>query len=196
MKYPEHWWQDPNDTEPLWWEILPSAVKPDSGMVILSKRNELGLLSNFAATPFVFEGRSYSSLEGFWQSLKYPESPKDERFEACPSWPYSRFQVEGLTGVIAQRSGVAAEEIMKTHGIEWITYRGEKIDYKGKDQDRHFDLISAATLCKVQQNKQVAEVLFRTRGLQLLPDHHQSPDSPRAWRYFEIMMDLRRNLSL
>ena len=46
-----------------------------AGEVILSKRNELGLLSNFAATPFVFRGRRDASLEGFWQMMLYPEGP-------------------------------------------------------------------------------------------------------------------------
>ena len=59
------------------WEILPQEAKP--GEVILSKRNELGLLSNFAATPFEFRGKRYASLEGFWQMMKYPEGPDDPR---------------------------------------------------------------------------------------------------------------------
>ena len=50
-----------------------------AGEVILSKRNELGLLSNFAATPFTFKGKRYASLEGFWQMMKYPEGPADPR---------------------------------------------------------------------------------------------------------------------
>jgi len=38
--------------------------------------NELGLLSNFAPTPFVFHGQRYASVEGFWQMMKYPEGAK------------------------------------------------------------------------------------------------------------------------
>ncbi len=63
-RYPAHWWTpvvDPNKPD---WEILPQEAGP--GEVILSKRNELGLLSNFAPTPFVFHGKRYASLEGFW----------------------------------------------------------------------------------------------------------------------------------
>jgi hypothetical protein len=54
------------------WEVLPQEAGP--GEVILSKRHELGLLSNFAPTPFTFRGRRYASLEGFWQMMLYPES--------------------------------------------------------------------------------------------------------------------------
>src|SRR4051812_38840160 len=73
--YPAHWWAEISREGAPSWEILPQEAKP--GEVILSKRNELGLLSNFAATPFVFHGKRYASLEGFWQAMLYPESPKD-----------------------------------------------------------------------------------------------------------------------
>ena len=61
--YPSRWWAAvPREGAPAW-EILPQEAGP--GEVILSKRNELGLLSNFAATPFTFRGQRYASLEGF-----------------------------------------------------------------------------------------------------------------------------------
>jgi len=70
-RYPAHWWAAvPKDGAPSW-EILPQEAGP--GEVILSKRHELGLLSNFAATPFIFRGKHYASLEGFWQMMLYPE---------------------------------------------------------------------------------------------------------------------------
>jgi len=62
-RYPAHWWTPvPEDQKPAW-EVLPQAAKP--GEVILSKRNELGILSNFAATPFTLRGKRYASVEGF-----------------------------------------------------------------------------------------------------------------------------------
>ena len=48
--YPVHWWAAVPESQRASWEILPQAAKP--GEVILSKRNELGILSNFSATPF------------------------------------------------------------------------------------------------------------------------------------------------
>lgn len=43
--YPQHWWTPAaRDGAPVW-EILPQEARP--GEVILSKRNELGLLSKF-----------------------------------------------------------------------------------------------------------------------------------------------------
>jgi hypothetical protein len=75
--YPAHWWTPVPENQRASWEILPQAAKP--GQVILSKRNELGILSNFAATPFAFQGRRYASVEGFWQMMLYPESSDDPR---------------------------------------------------------------------------------------------------------------------
>src|SRR5215510_11996744 len=70
--YPAHWWAPvPREGAPAW-EILPQEAGP--GEVILSKRHELGLLSNFAPTPFTYRGRRYASLEGFWQMMLYPEN--------------------------------------------------------------------------------------------------------------------------
>jgi hypothetical protein len=76
-RYPAHWWTPVSKVGKPDWEILPQEAGP--GEVILSKRNELGLLSNFAATPFTFRGKRYASLEGFWQMMLYPEGPDDAR---------------------------------------------------------------------------------------------------------------------
>src|SRR5213082_2717778 len=76
-RYPAKWWEAAPKKGAPSWEILPQEAKP--GEVILSKRNELGLLSNFAATPFEYRGKRYASVEGFWQMMKYPEGPDDPR---------------------------------------------------------------------------------------------------------------------
>src|ERR1700681_3531332 len=91
-KYPSHWWTPVPEAGKPDWEILPQAAKP--GQVILSKRNELGILSNFAPTPFVYRGKRYASLEGFWQMMKYPEDPNDPRAKFPGlEWKYARKQV-------------------------------------------------------------------------------------------------------
>src|SRR5438309_10656167 len=109
--YPAHWWTPaPRDGAPDW-EILPQDAGP--GEVILSKRNELGLLSNFAATPFTFRGRRYASLEGFWQMMKYPEGNDDPRATAPGVvWQYTREQVGQMTGFEAKRAGTLADNNM------------------------------------------------------------------------------------
>jgi hypothetical protein len=62
-RYPSHWWTPVSEVGKPDWEILPQEAGP--GEVILSKRNELGLLSNFAATPFTYRGKRYASLRVF-----------------------------------------------------------------------------------------------------------------------------------
>src|ERR1700744_5676814 len=76
-QYPAKWWQPVSSESAPAWELLPKAAAP--GEVILSKRNELGLLSNFAPPPFTLHGNRYASLEGFWQMMKYPETADDAR---------------------------------------------------------------------------------------------------------------------
>src|SRR5277367_2930622 len=90
--YPAHWWAPVPEAGKPDWEILPQAAKP--GEVILSKRNELGILSNFAATPFTLYGKRYASVEGFWQMMLYPEGPGDPRAKFPGlTWPHTRSKV-------------------------------------------------------------------------------------------------------
>src|SRR5882724_10473432 len=100
-RYPARWWTPVADEHKAFWEVLPQAAKP--GEVILSKRNELGILSNFAATPFTFRGRRYASVEGFWQMMLYPEGPSDPRAKAHGiGWEHTRDEVAGMTAFAAK----------------------------------------------------------------------------------------------
>ncbi|HVM51338.1 MAG TPA: NADAR family protein [Candidatus Acidoferrum sp.] len=192
-QYPSRWWTAvPREGAPAW-EILPQEAGP--GEVILSKRNELGLLSNFAATPFTFRGRHYSSLEGFWQMMKYPEGPHDPR-ATFPGleWAYTRQQVAQMTGFEAKRAGTLAEENMRKMSIDWVSFEGKRFEYRRAVPGEHYRLIVAATREKVRQNPAVRRVLLATGDLVLKPDHHQEPNAPAAWRYYEILMQIRTEL--
>jgi predicted NAD-dependent protein-ADP-ribosyltransferase YbiA (DUF1768 family) len=192
-RYPAHWWAAvPREGAPGW-EILPQEAGP--GEVILSKRNELGLLSNFAATPFTFHGQRYASLEGFWQMMKYPEGPDDPR-ATFPGlhWTSTRQQVAQMTGFEAKRAGTLGESNMRTMGIGWVSFEGKQFEYKPAIPGEHYQLIVAATREKVRQNPQVRRVLLATGNLVLKPDHHQEPEAPAAWRYYEILMQIRAEL--
>jgi predicted NAD-dependent protein-ADP-ribosyltransferase YbiA (DUF1768 family) len=192
-RYPPRWWTPvPTEGKPDW-EILPQEARP--GEVILSKRNELGLLSNFAATPFVFRGVRYASLEGFWQMMLYPEGPDDERarFPGL-EWKYTREQVSQMKSFEAKAAGTLAEENMKRMGITWVTFEGKRIEYRTPTPGEHYQLIVAATREKVRQNPEVTQVLLATGDLILKPDHRQEPDAPAAWRYYEILTEIRAEL--
>ena len=189
-RYPAHWWQPVPEAEKAWWEILPQAAGP--GEVILSKRNELGLLSNFAATPFDYRGRRYASLEGLWQSMKYPEGPDDPR-ATYPglTWPHSREEVMAMVAFEAKTAGDQAERNMRAMDIDWVSFEGERLRYRGSDQARHYEIIEAATRAKVRQNPTVREVLLATGDLILRPDHVTEENAPPAWRYYDIYMKIR-----
>jgi predicted NAD-dependent protein-ADP-ribosyltransferase YbiA (DUF1768 family) len=191
--YPTNWWTPVSKEGAPAWEILPQDAKP--GEVILSKRNELGLLSNFAATPFEFHGKRYASLEGFWQMMKYPEGTNDSR-ATFPGlqWAYTRDQVAQLTSFEAKRAGTLAEQNMKTMGITWVSFQGNRFEYKPATPGEHYRLIVEATKEKVRQNPEVRKFLLATGNLILKPDHHQEPDAPAAWRYYDILMQIRAEL--
>jgi len=192
-KYPAHWWAPVSREGAPSWEILPQEAK--AGEVILSKRHELGLLSNFAPTPFEFRGRRYASLEGFWQSMLYPEGPDDPRATfAGVQWKHTRAQVEAMTAFEAKAAGDFAEANMKAMGIDWVTFEGKRFEYRPKTPGEHHRLIVAATWEKVKQNPDVKKILLSTGDLVLRPDHRQEPDAPAAWRYFEILTDIREVL--
>jgi predicted NAD-dependent protein-ADP-ribosyltransferase YbiA (DUF1768 family) len=175
------------------WEILPQEAGP--GEVILSKRNELGLLSNFAATPFVFYRKRYASLEGFWQMMKFPEGPDDPRANfPGVSWPYTRDQVRQMVAFDAKHAGDLGEKNMKLMRITWVTFEGKRMEYRPATPGEHYRLIVEATHEKVRQNPEVKRLLLATGNLMLKPDHHQEPNAPAAWRYYEILMGIREEL--
>ena len=193
LRYPSHWWAAvPREGVPAW-EILPQEAGP--GEVILSKRNELGLLSNFAATPFTFRRQRYASLEGFWQMMKYPEGPDDPR-ATFPGlhWAFTRRQIAQMTGFDAKRAGTLAEDNMRKMGIDWVSFEGKRFEYRPSIPGEHYQLIVTATREKVRQNPEVRKVLLATGDLVLKPDHDQEPNPPAAWRYYEILMQIRTEL--
>lgn len=194
-QYPEHWWKAVPEKDKPVWEILPQEAQ--DGEVILSKRNELGLLSNFAATPFTLRGKKYASLEGFWQMMLFPDPalPNDPRTkDKSIDWKYTREQVSQMTAFDAKHAGELAEKNMKQLGIDWVSFEGNKFAYRSPTPGEHYKLILEATHAKIEQNPEVKKVLLQTGDLVLKPDHHPEPDSPPEWKYFEIYMKIRSEL--
>ena len=191
--YPAHWWAPVDESQKPAWEVLPQAAKP--GEVILSKRNELGILSNFAATPFTLHGRRYASVEGFWQMMLYPESPGDERARAKGVvWAHTRDEVAGMTAFEAKNAGATAEANMQKMGIDWVTFEGKRMSYRSKQKGGHYRLIVEAMRAKLEQNPKVREILLATGDLVLRPDHIEEADAPPEWHYYTIWMEIRNGL--
>lgn len=192
--YPEEWWKPvPKEGAPAW-EILPQEAGP--GEVILSKRNELGILSNFAATAFTYKGVRYASIEGFWQMMKYPEGPDDERLkDPNIQWPFTRQQVAAMTAFEAKSAGSKANANMKALNIQWVTFENKKLNYMENAEGEFYQLVFAAMLEKWQQNPQVQVILKKTGTLILRPDHQQAPDAPPVMKYYQMWMKIREQKS-
>jgi predicted NAD-dependent protein-ADP-ribosyltransferase YbiA (DUF1768 family) len=191
--YPAHWWTPVPAGEKASWEILPQAAGPDE--VILSKRNELGILSNFAATPFTFRGKHYASVEGFWQMMLYPEGPRDPRaLRPGIVWAHTRDEVAGMTAFEAKAAGTLAEANMRRMGIGWVTFEGRRMPYRSREKGEHYRLIVGAMRAKLAQNPKVRDVLLQTGDLILRPDHTEEADPPPEWLYFKIWMEIRSEL--
>lgn len=191
--YPSQWFLPAEDANKPSWEILPQDA--DVGEVILSKRNELGILSNFAGTPFELYGKRYASVEGFWQMMLYPEGPQDERAKARNvTWKFTREQVAQMTAFEAKSAGSLAEENMKTLGIDWCTFDGKRFPYRSATPGEHYRLIVAAMRAKAEQNPEVNRILLATGDLILKPDHHGEENPPPEWKYYDIWMQIRSDL--
>lgn len=191
--YPDTWWAPIPREQAASWEVLPQDADRSKNEVILSKRNELGLLSNFAATPFTFEGKTYASLEGFWQMMKYPESTSDIRYQVDGvTWPYTRDEVAQLVSFDAKAAGDVGSTAMKKLNIDWVTYNGKQMTYRTMEKGEHYHLIVKATWAKIEQNPQVKAVLLKTGHLILRPDHKD--ELYPAWMYYQIYMDIRKQL--
>lgn len=192
-RYPAHWWTPVTDEHKPDWEILPQAAQ--AGEVILSKRNELGILSNFAATPFTLRGQRYASVEGFWQMMLYPEGAADPRAQAPGViWRYTRAAVAQMTSFQAKDAGTLGEENSKKMGIDWVTFEGKRMPYRSMQKGEHYRLIREAMLAKLNQNANVRTMLLSTGDLILRPDHIQEVDAPPEWRYFQMWMEIRSEL--
>jgi predicted NAD-dependent protein-ADP-ribosyltransferase YbiA (DUF1768 family) len=193
-RYPAAWFAPVSKEGAPGWEILPQEAGP--GEVILSKRQpDLGLLSNFAATPFEFHGKRYASLEGFWQMMLYPEGSDDPRAKFPGiEWKHTRDEVAQMTAFEAKAAGDLAEKNMQKMNIDWVTFEGRQFPYKPTEPGEQYELIVAATKEKVKQNPDVRAALISTGDLILKPDHHQEPNAPAAWHYFDILMAIRSEL--
>jgi predicted NAD-dependent protein-ADP-ribosyltransferase YbiA (DUF1768 family) len=192
--YPAHWWEViPESERQGSWEILPHECK--KGELVLSKRNELGVFSNFAATPFEMDGVRYASIEGLWQMMKYPDptDSKDIRNSFSNEYPYERHQVMDMVAFEAKEAGDLANKVNKKHGIKWVSYQHKKFNYKdyAEGSKYHLKLMKKAIALKLKFNPAVYQLLMKTKGLKLVPDHKQGKNPPPSYLYHQILMDIR-----
>lgn len=187
--FPTHWWKPVPKEDAKSWEVLPQEAGYKE--VVLSKRNELGLLSNFADTAFVYRGVCYATLEGFWQMMKYPENINDPRWAWTPKWKYTRAQVSKMDGYKAKSAGSYANALMEENDANWVTFEGKILVFAEKNPGEHYRLIWEAEIEKLRQNPEVLKVLLATKDLKLVADHRISEKAPREWHYNVLWMEIR-----
>ncbi|MCF8060136.1 MAG: hypothetical protein K9K67_12625 [Bacteriovoracaceae bacterium] len=191
-EYPSEWWVEIPPEQGRGWEILPHKAKP--GEVILSKRTVLGVFSNFAKAPFILDGIQYSSIEGLWQGLKYPDPDLagDTRFNIL-DWPHTRAEVFAMDGWDAKSAGNQANGIMNDNQIDYVTYFDKSFNYVDGAEGSafHLELITRAIREKVLQNPMIKDLLIQTKGLILRPDHFMSNRYPDSFYYHKILMKIR-----
>ena len=196
FEYPPAWWQAFPPESKASWEILPTEARP--GEVILSKRTELGIFSNFTEAPFTYRGVRYRSVEGFWQMMLYPEDASDERALAARDvgivWPHTRAEVARMVAFDAKSAGEAAEKILGRLGIDWVSFQGEHFPYRSAEKGEHYRLIRAAMCEKLRQNPKVRSLLLETGDLVLRPDHHPEADAPAEWAFYDLWMMFRAEI--
>lgn len=134
-------------------------------------------LSNFANTPFDLDGVHYESIEGFWQSIKFPEGSEERK------------RIAGLVGGKAKRAGNPAKDITE------IQYQGKTIEIGSPE---HHQLMKKAIRAKLEHNPEVLKLLLETGNkkithILIAPDGNLVPDSKTipSEIFCRILMDLR-----
>jgi hypothetical protein len=192
--YPAEWWAPVPESERKGWEILPQDAAP--GEVIVSKRTALGAFSNLTAYRIAFDGADYASVEGFWQMIKYPEKDPQDPRRVSKEWANTREEVAAMAGFEAKNAGDAANAILKKLGIKWVSYKGQRFEYKdkGAGSARHYELVYAITKAKVEQHPELTRLLKATAGLNLRMDHEIRADDPPAYQTPAILTRIREEL--
>lgn len=190
--YPSKWWIEVPADQVRGWEIAPAQAK--LGEVILSKRTELGVFSNFADSPFEMDGIQYASIEGLWQGLKYPDlTLSSDPRTAILDWPHTRLEVFAMTGWDAKTAGNKANGIYRENSLSQVSYGDFFFNYVdgAEGSEYHLELITRAIREKVMQNPEIKRLLTQTKGLILRPDHYMSSKYPASFYYHKILMGIR-----
>ena len=125
--------------------------------------------------------------------MKFPESTTDSRVFSSLAWEETREEVSQEVGFKAKKLGDHGSKQMKHLGINWVTYKGEKLPYRVTHKGKHYKIIRRAMIAKLAQNPEVKKILLSTGSLKLRPDHKQE-NVPPAWMYATIWMELRSKI--
>lgn len=141
------------------------------------------MLSNFAPTPFELDGRTYQSVESFWQGLYFPEGSLE------------RDEIAGISGGQAKRAGK-----LKRGGLTHVVYQGKPVEIGSPE---HHELMRQALRAKFSQNRLAFDHLLSTAGSTIthvltrsdgtiIPDSRSIPGRV----FSQILMGLREDFAL
>ena len=133
------------------------------------------LLSNFAVRPFVMDGKRYTSVEAFYQGLKWPDDAKRE--EAA--------KLSGKTAKYAARGAP----------------RSEKFEYQSRTycfgSQEHHQLIKRAIRASLEQNPLILQQFIATYPRPIVHNTGR-PENPHSNfpgpAFTRILMELRLEL--
>lgn len=173
--------------------VAETIEDPDEGHGALQRnaKNARRVLDLFLSYPPHWWSPAPKEGAPVWEILPQEAGPGEV---ILSKWKYTREQVAQLTSFEAKSAGTLAEANMEKMGITWVTFEGQRIEYRASAPGEHYRLVAAATPEKVRQNPYVKRILLATGDLVLRPDHHQEPNAPAAWRYFEILTQIRSAL--
>jgi predicted NAD-dependent protein-ADP-ribosyltransferase YbiA (DUF1768 family) len=130
------------------------------------------ILSNFSHHPFILEGQSFESVEGFIQGIAFPEGDS-RRAAAFKSY-----------GSEAKRFGEEQEK-------KFVWWHGKQIIFGSPEEHA---LIERALRAKFQQNSEAKEALSASRSLRLthiLSEPESSTTCLPAETFCTILMKIR-----
>ncbi len=104
-------------------------------------------MSNFAHTPFVFRGREYASVEGFYQGMKFEDEEK-------------RAKIAAMHGVYARSAGKKAK-------TKQTTFDGQTFMMGSPE---HHAVMKEAIRCKMEQHPEMTKAFVATRPRTVIHD--------------------------
>jgi predicted NAD-dependent protein-ADP-ribosyltransferase YbiA (DUF1768 family) len=133
------------------------------------------LLSNFAHTPFILDGVTYASIEGFYVSLKFLDEDK-------------RAKLATLYGPVAKNMG-------KKSKLVTTCYRGEWFELGSAT---HPAFIKRVIRAKLEAHPEIARAFVATRPRPIIHDTgHPDPVGARfpAAVFCRLLSELREELA-
>lgn len=150
----------------------PEACREPINITSRSPDPIIQLISNFAHTPFEFDGLHFGSVEAFWQGLKFVNQSRRE-------------EIAPLHGQMARQAGFDAQESMT------IEYRGRQVRVGTSD---HWQLMARACWAKFSQHAASREALLSTGERPLMHKTRKDSRNIPGVVMADIWMKVRRGL--